>query len=218
MLAVAQEGFYQHYRPRATVQDVAALEVALRPPGAMAYVVARDATSGKGSGHTSMANLSDDSDAGVSLFPMFNILACTLGVLVFILATVATVSLGADKAVEFTSVAASGTLQSRVPTWLEWDGTEMVLYPDGARVRFERDLGGIPTFELTYAYMFDQVVGTRVGAELAAVSLDGSRFIVLLVRPSGFGTLPEIRGYLDLLGIDVVAEPIDQSLRRIRVR
>ena len=30
MLAVTQAGFYQHYRPRATVQDVAALEVALR--------------------------------------------------------------------------------------------------------------------------------------------------------------------------------------------
>ena len=43
-----------------------------------------------------MANLIDEGDAGVSLFPMFNILACTLGVLVFVLATVATVSLGAS--------------------------------------------------------------------------------------------------------------------------
>ena len=165
-----------------------------------------------------MANLSDHSDEGVSLFPMFNILACTLGVMVFILATVATVSLGADKAVEFTSAAAPNGLQSGVPTWMEWDGTEMVLHPSGVRVRFERDLRSIPTFELTYAYMFDQVVGTQLGAQLAAASLDQSRYVVLLVRPSGFSTLPEIRGYMGLLGIDLVAEPIDQGLRRIQVR
>jgi hypothetical protein len=165
-----------------------------------------------------MANLSDHSEEGVSLFPMFNILACTLGVMVFILATVATVSLGADKAVEFTSAAAPGAIQNGIPTWMEWDGTEMILHPDGTRVRFERDLETIPTFELTFAYMFDQVVGTRLGAQLADASLDPSRYIVLLVRPSGFSTLPEIRGYMDLLGIELVAEPIDQELRRIQVR
>jgi hypothetical protein len=39
-----------------------------------------------------------------------------------------------------------------------------------------------------------------------------------LVRPSGFRTLPDLRGYLELLGIDVVSEPIDQQLRGIQVR
>lgn len=165
-----------------------------------------------------MANLGDTGEEGVSLFPMFNILACTLGVLVFILATVATMSLGADKAVEFSSAAAPGGTQYGVATWMEWDGTEMILHPDGTRVRFERDLRSIPSFELTYAYMFDQVVGTRLGARLAEASLDPNRYIVLLVRPSGFSTLPEIRGYMELLGIDLVAEPIDQGLRRIQVR
>ncbi len=165
-----------------------------------------------------MANLSDEGDEGVSLFPMFNILACTLGVLVFILATVATVSLGADKAVEFIRPDFPQEQQSQVPTWVEWDGTEMVLHPLGARVRFERDLRSIPTFESTYTYMFQQLAGTPVGGELAEVSLDRNRYIILLVRPSGFKTLPEIRGYLDLLGIDVVPEAIDQHLRRIQVR
>lgn len=165
-----------------------------------------------------MANLSDESDAGVSLFPMFNILACTLGVLVFVLATVATVSLGADKSVEFIRPDFPQEVQSRVPTWVEWDGSEMVLHPSGARVRFERDLRSIPTFEATYTYMFDQLAGTPFGGELAEASLDRNRYIVLLVRPSGFGTLPEIRGYLELLGFDLIPEPIDQHLRHIQVR
>ncbi|MDA0329392.1 MAG: hypothetical protein O2958_10325 [Gemmatimonadetes bacterium] len=45
----------------------------------------------EGIGWSPMANLDDAGEEGVSLFPMFNILACTLGVMVFILATVATV-------------------------------------------------------------------------------------------------------------------------------
>jgi hypothetical protein len=41
-----------------------------------------------------MANLSDQGEEGVSLFPMFNILACTLDVMVFVPATVASGDLG----------------------------------------------------------------------------------------------------------------------------
>ena len=35
---------------------------------------------------------------------------------------------------------------------------------------------------------------------------------------SHIATLPEIRGYLDLLGIEALEEPIDQGWRRVRVR
>jgi len=47
----------------------------------------------------------NDGEEGISLFPTFNILACTLGVMAFVLATIATVSLGTNKAVEFVSEA-----------------------------------------------------------------------------------------------------------------
>ena len=89
-----------------------------------------------------MARLSDEDEEGISLFPMFNILACTLGVMVFILATVATVSLGADKAVEIVEGvplepapdsaeqtirdAAFGRRDRRTPLWVEWDGSTMI--------------------------------------------------------------------------------------------
>jgi hypothetical protein len=164
-----------------------------------------------------MANLSDEDESGISLEPMFNILACTLGVMVFILATVSTVSLGADKAVEFVAPDFPEELQREIPTWLEWDGTEMVLYPQEERVVFERDLRAIPTFELTYDYMFERLAGTPLGAALADASLERGRYVILFVRPSGFLTLTEVRGYLQLLGIDVVEVPIEQSWQRIRV-
>ena len=166
-----------------------------------------------------MAHLRDDDEQGVSLFPMFNILACTLGVMVFILATVATVSLGADKAVELVTPDLSDGMPRRAPTWLEWDGRELVLRPSLARVEFDQDLAAIPTFDETYDYMFERLAGSPVGGELANVALDSrNRYVVLLVRPSGFDTLEEIRGYLELLGINVVHEPIDQAWRRVRMR
>jgi hypothetical protein len=63
-----------------------------------------------------LANLRDEDEEGISLFPMFNILACTLGVMVFILATVATVSLGADKAVEVVEGVPVETLETELVT------------------------------------------------------------------------------------------------------
>jgi hypothetical protein len=165
-----------------------------------------------------LANLNDQGEEGISLFPMFNILACTLGVMVFILATVAIVSLGADKAVEFIAPDFPDALEREVPTWVEWDGRDMVLYPSGERVTFERDLREIRTFETTYEYMFEQLAGTRVGAALAEVAMERGRYVILFVRPSGFRTLTEVRGYLDLLGTDLVEVPIEQDWQRILVQ
>lgn len=164
-----------------------------------------------------MANLSDAEDSGISLEPMFNILACTLGVMVFVLATVSTVSLGTNKAVEFVAPDFPDELERDVPTWIEWDGNEMTLYPQEEAVAFDRDLRAIPTFEATYDYMFGRLAGTPLGAALADASLERGRYVILFVRPSGFTTLTEVRGYLQLLGIDVVEVPIEQSWQRIRV-
>lgn len=78
-----------------------------------------------------MANLNDERAEGVSLFPMSNILACTLGVMVFVLATVATVSPGADKVVELIAAESSEEMLRGDPVWLEWYGANLVLHPDG---------------------------------------------------------------------------------------
>jgi len=165
-----------------------------------------------------MANLSDPDEAAVSLTPMFNILAGVLGVMVLVLATVATVSLGTDKAVEFVAPEFAQELQRVVPTWIEWDGREMVLYPEEQRVSFDRDLRDIPTFDATYDYMFGRLAGTPLGAALADASLESGRYVILFVRPSGFRTLTEVRGYFGLLGVDVVEVPIEQDWQRIRVQ
>lgn len=166
-----------------------------------------------------MARLDDDDEEGISLFPMFNILACTLGVMVFILATVATVSLGADKAVEIVANVDPGEDEPRTPIWLEWDGRDLTLLPSGEQATFDRALDEIETWEETWAYISGALGGTRLGARIADVGLDTeNQYIVLLVRPAGFDELPEVRGYFEFLGIDVGYEPVDPTWQRLGVR
>lgn len=164
-----------------------------------------------------MAKLDGDGQGGVSLFPMFNILACTLGVMVFILATVATVSLGADKAVEIVYEGGNGP-GGGAPSWMEWDGRSLVLYPSGDRIDFPSDLDAFPTYEAASAHISSELTGTRVGAGVADVAMNRSGHVILLVRPSGFASVDELRTYLELLRIDVVLEPINQDWRRVQVR
>jgi hypothetical protein len=66
--------------------------------------------------------------------------------------------------------------------------------------------------------MFERLAGTRVGAALAEVAMERGRYVILFVRPTGFRTLTEVRGYLDLLGTDLVEVPIEQDWQRIQVR
>jgi hypothetical protein len=180
-----------------------------------------------------LANLSDPDEGGISLFPMFNILACTLGVMVFILSTVATVMLGADKAVEIVEAGPTGPLPDtaaeegaavaardrRRPLWIEWDGEMLLLYPTRDTARLERDLRSIETWDETWSYISETLAGTRVGNAIAQAGLDlENRYVVLLARPSGFDELFEIQSYIEFLGMDVGIEPIDQQWQRIRVR
>lgn len=165
-----------------------------------------------------MANLSNEHEEEISLFPMFNILACTLGVMVFILATVATVSLGADKAVEIIAVVDPDDPEPRTPIWLEWDGRELGVVPGGEAVTFESDLRDFRSWEATYAFISSTLGGSRLGSLIAEVGLDpGNRYIVLLTRPSGFHNLLEVRSYFEFLGIDVGYEPIDQGWQRVGI-
>jgi hypothetical protein len=179
-----------------------------------------------------LANLSDSDEGGISLFPMFNILACTLGVMVFILSTVATVTLGADKAVRISHVSPVGPVPDsslveegseprtrvRRPLWLEWDGEVLLHYPSLDTVRLERDLTAIETWDQTWSYLSQALAGTRVGNAIAQASLDyENRVVVILARPSGFDELFELQSYVEFLGMDVGIEPIDQRWQRVRV-
>jgi hypothetical protein len=80
------------------------------------------------------------------------------------------------------------------------------------------DLQAIGTWEDSWDVISDALTGTRIGNAIAQAALDNeNQYIVLLVRPSGFDELVEIRTYFEFLRLEVGLEPIDQQWQRVRV-
>ena len=148
----------------------------------------------------------------VSLFPMFNILVSTLGVLVFILGTIATLALGPGKTVAIVPEALPGSETEKQPTYLEWDGESLVLYPEGQRASIAGDLGELGTFDAAYAHIDEAIRGTGVGDALDRLAREhNTEYAILLLRPSGFDSFFVVRGYFENKQIGVGYEPIDQD-------
>ena len=152
-----------------------------------------------------MARASQSDQYRVSLFPMFNILICTLGVLIFILGALATLALGVGKSISVeVSEGLDGTSfdHTKMPNYIEWDGARLVAHPGNETAEFAEDISGIENYGDTYDYMEKEVEGTDLGELMDRVrKSNGKEYVVLLVRPSGFDSLYEVRGYIESQGI-----------------
>lgn len=162
-----------------------------------------------------MARARQSDEYAISLFPMFNILICTLGILIFILGALATLALGVGRSVLLDvddSMDSSFAVHAKSPRYFEWDGATLTAHPSGESVRFDVDLTTIDTFGETYAYIEEGIRGSSLGALLEGIGQsDGREYVVLLVRPSGFESLYEIRGYIEAQGVDLGYEPLMQE-------
>lgn len=160
-----------------------------------------------------MTNRDRSNETAVSLMPMFNILICTLGVLIFILGAVVAISLGVGKSVVIIPESIDSTEVSKTPIFIEWNGSELIPHPGADTIRFARELKEITTWTETYDYMDSCLAMTPTAHWLRGVCHDSSsQYLVILIRPSGFHNFKEIRGYIEKrLGIDLGYEPIDQN-------
>jgi|GEM_PF-1200884 len=161
-----------------------------------------------------MATLNGKESQPVTLFPMFNILICTLGVFIFVMATVAMISLGVGKSIiltpEYLDDAADEP--AKAPRYIEWTGRDLVLHPSRDRVCFDCDIHSIRTYAETYAYIDGALVGSPLDSLFTALSANReAEYVVLLVRPSGFENFMDLRGYIEKKGIDFGYEPVDQE-------
>lgn len=168
-----------------------------------------------------MARVSQSDQYRVSLFPMFNILICTLGVLIFILGALTTLALGVGKSVSIeVAEGLDGTSvdHTKTPHYLEWDGASLVAHPGRETVHFAEDVSGIENFKETYNYIDKEIDGSDLGSLIKRIKgSHGEDYVVLLVRPSGFHSLYEVRGYIESQGISIGYEPIKQGWK-IRIR
>jgi hypothetical protein len=150
-------------------------------------------------------------EAVLNLFPMFNILVATLGVLVFILFAVVVLSVGLGKTVSL-GIAGSPRHDRREPIYLEWTGREIVLHPAARAVTLDRDIHQIKTWRDTYAYLDGAIRGSEIEALFAGTPEErAKRYVVVLVRPSGFSNFLDLREYLTSKGIGFGYEPVDHN-------
>jgi hypothetical protein len=160
-----------------------------------------------------MATLHRGTNAqSVNLFPMFNLLLCTLGVLIFILITITIISMGTGKRIAITPAQIEGTKHDKEPVYLEWTGTEVVAHPSRDATRLGSDLHASETWGAVFAHLDGALQGTTAGRLIANVaSSSGKQYIIVLVRPSGFQSFIGFRGYLESKGIDIGYEPVEQN-------
>lgn len=159
-----------------------------------------------------MARLSSIKDQQISLFPIFNILVCTLGVLIFVLVTVVAVSLGVGKTISLVPDMKGTHRHQKKPTYTEWNGTDLILHPSLQKVCFDIDLKKFETFKEGYAYLDKIIEGSPIEAVLNnIIEHRDSNYLFVFVRPSGFHNFIMIRGYIEDKKIDIGYEPIDQG-------
>ena len=149
----------------------------------------------------------------ISLFPMFNILTCTLGVLVFILTAVVGISIGAGKVAVIVPESVPAGVPTKSPLFLTWNGSDLAMVEGGHEVAFPRYVEDIKTYAETYEYMTARIRGTPLEMAIArAESLAAEEYVFVLIRPSGFESFDSIKGFVQTKGIDIGYEPIDQYL------
>ncbi|EGV16227.1 hypothetical protein ThimaDRAFT_4454 [Thiocapsa marina 5811] len=171
-----------------------------------------------------MARLGDRDDLGISLFPMFNILIATLGVLVFIMSALATLSLSSGNVVIDAMVCGTGDIScnvnKKIPTYLEWDGARLVLHPSKSEVRIHRSLSSIRNWEETYRYLDRSIQDSELEREIKEIVKDSeSRYFVILVRPEGFESFSNLQAYFSShLNLDLGYEPLLKEWKTIQVR
>ncbi|ACY13729.1 hypothetical protein [Haliangium ochraceum] len=159
-----------------------------------------------------MATFDRSAAQHVNLFPMFNLLLCTLGVLVFILITITIISMGTGKRTAITPMPSAAGREDKEALYLEWTGLDIVAHPSRDALRLQRDVRAMRTWRETFEYFDGALAGTTAGRLIAdAADNASSRYIVVLIRPSGFESFINLRGYIESKGIDIGYEPIDDD-------
>lgn len=145
---------------------------------------------------------------------MFNILVCTLGVLIFILWTIVTISLGVGKNVII--IPTSTPHHEKEPVYIEWDGSNLIIHPKKETINLS-GLNEILNENKTVKDIFAYIDGTIEKTPLFKAKFDeinsmkGKMYFFILVRPSGFETFHLIRIYFKDKKLDIGYEPINQD-------
>lgn len=131
------------------------------------------------------------------LLPFINIMICVLGCMLIVTLSIAGLNLrtpGVNWLVGGMCCKADGT-----PTLVEWDGMRLTAHVGKGLFRFEphQDDGKIDL--------------ASVAGFIRHLPVDRRRYVLLAVRPSGFGTLGDLQDAFRRFGIEIGSQPLEQE-------
>ena len=163
-----------------------------------------------------MPSMKKNEALAISLFPMFNILVCTLGVLIFIMSSVSVLSLGGGGGGGTITIVPDSTLCSppapKVPHYLVWDGASIIMLEKKDTVVIDSAMSEFRTFKESHDYLLRKIAGTETGRIFNSVKHNSkSEYFVILARARGFESLPDLKNFIKKEGIDIGYEPVNNN-------
>lgn len=131
------------------------------------------------------------------LLPFISILMCTLGCLLLVTMSMATLNVGPSVGEGWAVIHKTGLLPAKVPILIEWDGKTATVHRDNQRIEFRGGIGLSP--------ILDELQIKR-----------NTHYVLFAVRPSGFENLNNIAQQFRERGISIGYEPVAQT-RRVRL-
>jgi len=156
-----------------------------------------------------MAEFKENERLTVSLFPMFNILVCTIGVLIFIMTTISVLSLGRGRTLKIVKEELKGE-HDKLPHHFVWDGLCLISIENNDTVYFDKDMTVFEDSKESKTYYEELLKGTKSGNLIKTIK--GNRetdYIVVFVREIGFKSFSSFKEFVKSEGVDIGYEPMD---------
>jgi len=160
-----------------------------------------------------MAKFKDKDGLSVSLFPMFNILVSTLGVLIFIMSTITVLSMGDKKSMKIVNQP-NQNAEGKIPYHFIWDGSQLISMniADTVVVKFtQKDFSNQSDIA---SQIKNAVFNSKTGRLIGEIKSNNKKeFMVIFVRESGFESFAGLKKFIKDEGISLGYEPIDNSTK-----
>lgn len=142
----------------------------------------------------------------ISLFPVFNILVCLLGILIFIMSASVIISVGLERSVVVNMDSSSKNTIDKTPYFVEWYGNQVVIHPSIDTLKFNKK---IDSFEDISGQNSNPIFKSFIEKIRQNRNTD---YLVFLVRPSGFNNFFYLKKYIIDKKIDLGYEAVDQNM------
>ena len=150
----------------------------------------------------------------VLLFPFFDLMVCTLGVLTLLAGSIVSLSLETTGiTITNANIEAIRGETQKEPLYIEWTGHGLIVYPSLIQIPIAISPSSDPGFDIARIEQ-DLQLQIRQSAFASALQClrqnQQSRYLVVLVRPSGFNTFLAFRDIIIQSGIDIGYEPVGE--------